>query len=94
MCLHSFFCIIYRNEYNYNVSIVGEVILKEIDLTQYMRNIIPIAVSYTHLDVYKRQDYTYKILEGFHLRKLFCACAGHGTNSVGDSLTTGIYRQV
>ena len=22
------------------------------------------------------------------------ACAGHGTNSVGDSLTTGIYRQV
>lgn len=21
-------------------------------------------------------------------------CAGHGTNSVGDSLTTGIYRQV
>ena len=24
----------------------------------------------------------------------FCACAGHGTNSVGDSLTTGIYRQV
>ena len=34
------------NEYNYNVSIVGEVILKEIDLTQYMRNIIPIDDMY------------------------------------------------
>jgi len=24
----------------------------------------------------------------------FSVCAGHGTNSVGDKLTTGSYRQV
>ena len=34
------------HEYNYNVSVVGDVILKEIDMTQYMRNIIPIDDMY------------------------------------------------
>ena len=27
-------------------------------------------------------------------KDLIFECAGHGTNSVGDSPTTGIYRQV
>ena len=26
--------------------------------------------------------------------RAFFKCAGHGTNSVGDKLTTGLYRQV
>lgn len=34
------------HEYNYNVSVVGDVIFKEIDMTQYMRNIIPIDDMY------------------------------------------------